>query len=505
MVSDVSKTSSESQLQVELLESSFELVKPRANDFVNSFYNHLFSDYPAAKPLFAHSNMSEQGNKLLASLVFVVENLKKPGALTEALKGLGARHVKYGALPEHYPLVGNTLLKTFEEYLGDAWTPQTKQAWVDAYGVITEVMLDGADYSSEDVQLSVDLDEVDEATGLKIARLETSFEKVKPQANAFINSFYENLFTDYPAAKPLFTHTDMEKQKKQLLASLVFVVENLRTPDTIIKALKGMGARHVKYGALPEHYPLVGNSLLKTFDQYLGEDWTADTKQAWVDAYGLITTVMLEGADYSDEEVKLSPDSASEPEATAPDLDEVDEATGLKIARLEASFEQVKPQANAFINSFYENLFTDYPAAKPLFTHTDMEKQKKQLLSALVFVVENLRTPDVIIKALQGMGARHVKYGALPEHYPLVGNSLLKTFGQYLGSDWTDNTKQAWVDAYGLITNVMLDGADYSESDVQLSAPAEEAPVLVDGPNPTTFVGGIAGVLGILTLVLILL
>ena len=63
----------------------------------------------------------------------------------------------------------------------------------------------------------------------------------------------------------------------------------------------------------------------------------------------------------------------------------------------------------------------------------------------------------------------------------------------------------AWVDAYGLITNVMLDGADYSESDVQLSAPAEEAPVLVDGPNPTTFIGSIAGVLGIVTLLLILL
>ena len=213
-----------------------------------------------------------------------------------------------------------------------------------------------------------------------------------------------------------------------------------------------------------------------------------------MDAYGVIAELMLDGADYSQEEVQLSPG-----------LDEVDEATGLKIGVLETSFEKVKPQASAFMNSFYNNLFTDYPAAKPLFIHTDMEKQKKQLLSALVFVVENLRTPDTIIKALRGMGARHVKYGALPEHYPLVGNSLLKAFSQHLGSDWTDSTKQAWVDAYGLITNVMLEGADYSESDVQLSSPAVEAPVLVPGPNPTTFVGGIAAVLGILTLLLIVL
>ena len=83
----------------------------------------------------------------------MIENLRKPGALTEALKGLGARHVKYGALPEHYPLVGNTLLKTFEQYLGQAWTVETKQAWVEAYGLITEVMLEGADYDQAAVQL----------------------------------------------------------------------------------------------------------------------------------------------------------------------------------------------------------------------------------------------------------------------------------------------------------------------------------------------------------------
>ncbi|PSN10410.1 globin [filamentous cyanobacterium CCP5] len=301
----------ETALQVELLEQSFEKVKPQANDFVSSFYENLFTDYPAAKPLFVHANMAEQSNKLLASLVFVVENLKKPGALTEALKGLGARHVKYGALPDHYPLVGNSLLKTFEQYLGSDWTPETKQAWVDAYGLITEVMLEGADYSPGAVQLEPPASEVDEATGLKIALLEQSFEKVKPQANEFVGSFYENLFTDYPAAKPLFTHTNMKEQGNKLLMSLVFVIDNLRKPGELTNALKGLGARHVKYGALPDHYPLVGNSLLKTFEQYLGSDWTPETKAAWVDAYGLITEVMLDGADYSPESVQLEPPAAA--------------------------------------------------------------------------------------------------------------------------------------------------------------------------------------------------
>ncbi|MBE9032500.1 flavohemoprotein [filamentous cyanobacterium LEGE 11480] len=141
-------------LQVELLEQSFAQIKPQATEFAASFYETLFADVPAVKPMFAHVAMPEQAGKLLKSLVFVVENLRNSEALVGALEGLGARHVKYGTLPEHYPLVGGALLKTFEKFLGADWTPEVKQAWVDAYGVVTEVMLKGADYAAEDVALS---------------------------------------------------------------------------------------------------------------------------------------------------------------------------------------------------------------------------------------------------------------------------------------------------------------------------------------------------------------
>lgn len=146
----------------------------------------------------------------------------------------------------------------------------------------------------------------------------------------------------------------------------------------------------------------------------------------------------------------------------------------LQVELLEQSFELVKPNADDFVASFYENLFTDYPAAQPLFSSTDMAAQKEKLLSSLVFVIEHLRSPSDLTDALQGLGARHVEYGALPEHYPLVGGSLLKTFEQYLKSDWTPEVKQAWVDAYGAITTLMLEGADYSEKDIELEAATSE-------------------------------
>ncbi len=340
---------------------------------------------------------------------------------------------------------------------------------------------------------------------LQVKLLEDSFETVKPKANAFASSFYENLFTAYPDAKPLFVTTDMAAQQKKLVASLVLVVENLREPEALSDTLKGLGARHVKYGALPEHYPLVGNALLMTFEQYLGNDWTPEVKQAWVDAYGAISTLMLAGADYDSRELDLE---SAPPVASEPASEPAREESGLQVELLEQSFEKVKPNADAFVSSFYDNLMAMYPAAAPLFQSTDMAAQKKKLLASLVLVVENLRAPEALSGALKGLGARHVKYGALPEHYPLVGNALLATFEQYLGSDWTPKTKQAWVEAYGAISTLMLAGADYSSAEVDLESPEAAASAPTEAPTGEInwpALGGVFAGAGILTLLLVML
>jgi hemoglobin-like flavoprotein len=129
---------------IELLEQSFEQIKPRATEFVASFYENLFTDYPQTQALFAKTNMAKQQDHLLSALILVIENLHNPEGLRETLKALGLRHVGYETLPEYYPLVGAELLKTFELYLGDAWTPEVKQAWIDAYDAIAQEMLAGA-------------------------------------------------------------------------------------------------------------------------------------------------------------------------------------------------------------------------------------------------------------------------------------------------------------------------------------------------------------------------
>ncbi len=130
-------------LDVETLEASFNLLAPRAEELVKNFYDELFKQHPAVIPIFKNTDPQEQQKKLLAAIKLVIENIRKPDVLGNALKGLGLKHQGYGAAPEHYTAVANTLVGVMKDMAGDAWTDQIQSAWQHALNTIAEVMLSG--------------------------------------------------------------------------------------------------------------------------------------------------------------------------------------------------------------------------------------------------------------------------------------------------------------------------------------------------------------------------
>ncbi len=131
---------------------------------------------------------------------------------------------------------------------------------------------------------------------LQIELLESSFQAIAPRGEAFVTAFYERLFTQFPQTRAFFASTDMKEQRKKLLGALLLVIQNLRKPEVLTSALKGLGQRYVAYGVRPEHYPIVGAVLLETFSDLLGERWTPAYHDAWAQAYEAICAIMLEGA-----------------------------------------------------------------------------------------------------------------------------------------------------------------------------------------------------------------
>lgn len=131
--------------QITAIERSFRLVAPIAEPAAAIFYERLFALDPALKPMFRHTDIAEQGRKLMQAIGFVVANLRRPEALLPAVSALGRRHGGYGVQPAHYTTVGSALLDTLAEGLGPHFTPEVRQAWAAAYGLLAEVMIAAAE------------------------------------------------------------------------------------------------------------------------------------------------------------------------------------------------------------------------------------------------------------------------------------------------------------------------------------------------------------------------
>ena len=143
----------------------------------------------------------------------------------------------------------------------------------------------------------------------------------------------------------------------------------------------------------------------------------------------------------------MTPDSAT-PAPPTLDLD-----------ALETSFDLIAPQGDLLMDTFYRRLFEAAPSVRPLFP-TDMRTQKTMLLGALVLLRKSLRDLDAIVPKLRDLGARHVAYGAVPEHYPVVGSALIGAMAEVAGSAWRSTYAEAWERAFGIVAGAMIEGAE---------------------------------------------
>lgn len=131
--------------QIDLVQNSFNKIKPFESQVANLFYDRLFSIAPQVRPLFP-DDLSKQKKMLMAVLETAVIGLGRLDKIKPALEVLGRRHIAYGVEPAQYTLFGDALLWTIERHLGKDFTLALKEAWTDAYAALSEAMIDAAGY-----------------------------------------------------------------------------------------------------------------------------------------------------------------------------------------------------------------------------------------------------------------------------------------------------------------------------------------------------------------------
>jgi hemoglobin-like flavoprotein len=130
--------------QQELIRSTWSQVAPISDSAARIFYDRLFALDPGIAPMFAFTDMEAQRKNLMQTLAVVVKSIDDLATIVPAVEAMGRRHAAYGVHPSQYATVGTALLDTLAVGLGDAFTPDARAAWCEAFETLASVMLAAA-------------------------------------------------------------------------------------------------------------------------------------------------------------------------------------------------------------------------------------------------------------------------------------------------------------------------------------------------------------------------
>lgn len=146
-----------------------------------------------------------------------------------------------------------------------------------------------------------------------------------------------------------------------------------------------------------------------------------------------------------------SPKPAAKPASSGGELHGVtDEQKGL----VQSSFKKLQPHADKAAKMFYEKLFETAPELKAMF-QSDPGDQATLFMSMLKTAVSGLDNPHKLIPDLEELGRRHGGYGVSDADYDPFGGALLWMLKENLAEAFTDETQQAWIAVYELISGIM--------------------------------------------------
>ena len=129
----------------------------------------------------------------------------------------------------------------------------------------------------------------------QILLVQNSMRRIFPIRDTVARLFFSRLFWLDPSLRGVF-HVDLEQQGCKLMVALGFLAHGLNDLERNLPLVHQLGQRHAGYGIEPRHYETVGAALLWALAQGQGEDFTDDTRQAWVAAYSLLSSTMIEAA-----------------------------------------------------------------------------------------------------------------------------------------------------------------------------------------------------------------
>ncbi|OQD68504.1 hypothetical protein PENDEC_c034G06664 [Penicillium decumbens] len=129
--------------QIQLIKATVPILAEHGNTITSVFYKNLLDENPTLNNIFnIPSQINGHQSRALACAIYAyAAHIDDLAALSSAVELICNKHASLYAQPEHYSIVGKYLLEAMGEVLGDALTPEIKDAWTAAYWQLADLMI----------------------------------------------------------------------------------------------------------------------------------------------------------------------------------------------------------------------------------------------------------------------------------------------------------------------------------------------------------------------------
>jgi len=129
--------------QKTIIKQTVPVLQAHGETLTRHFYERMFRVNPEVRDYFnpAHQRSGSQQRALAGAILAYAQHIDNPAVLGDAVELIAQKHASLSIKPEHYPIVGDNLLASISEVLGEAATDDVIEAWSAAYAVLAEIFI----------------------------------------------------------------------------------------------------------------------------------------------------------------------------------------------------------------------------------------------------------------------------------------------------------------------------------------------------------------------------
>lgn len=126
-----------------IVKSTAPILQEHGETLTRHFYQRMFTHNPEVAPFFNPANQTagKQQRALAGAIAAYAANIDNLEVLGGAVELIAQKHASLMIKPEHYPIVGQNLLASIQEVLGEGATDEIIEAWAEAYGFLADIMI----------------------------------------------------------------------------------------------------------------------------------------------------------------------------------------------------------------------------------------------------------------------------------------------------------------------------------------------------------------------------